>query len=49
MTETKGYDMSSKIYINLGGNCFNRTHRFAFCSWFGIKEVPAVIVKKFKK
>lgn len=47
--ETNGYDMNSKLYRDLDGNCFNGTHRLALCAWFGIKKVPVAIVKKHLK
>lgn len=47
--ETKGYNMNSKIYMDLDENCFNGTHRLAVCAWFGIKEVPVVNVKRHLK
>lgn len=47
--EINGYDMNSEIYIDLDGNCFDGTHRLALCAWFGIKKVPAAIVKRHLK
>ena len=47
--ETKGYDMKSIIYVDMDGNCFNGTHRLALCAWFGIKKIPAYMVKRHLK
>lgn len=47
--ETKGYDMSSKIYVDLDGNCINGTHRLALCAWFGVQKVPVVIIRRHLK
>jgi len=47
--ENKGYDMNSAIYVDLDKNCINGTHRLAICVWFGIKKIPAKIIKRHIK
>ena len=47
--ETNGYDMKSIIYMDRNRNCFNGTHRLALCAWFGIKKIPAYMVKRHLK
>ena len=44
--ETHGYNDKFKIYVDLNGVCFNGTHRLALCAWFGVREIPAIIVRR---
>ena len=44
--ESNGYDPKYPIFVDLNRQCFNGTHRLAFCAWFGITEVPALVVPR---